>query len=460
MPNPKVRNQYFAQECKRIQNSEIQNIDDFSEIGAKTDGVSEGGVYSRVVTDADGNKVTKKYMLKAMDPSSMASEYVGANIARLYIGDSAPIVDLVRGNDGKIFVASEFIDDFETLKSLGERLQLPVECFPYGCVVDGDGELKSSAPHLQDIIDSHRPNYPKIKDAELVNIVSDYIQHGDAHDMNIGVRGKDKDVVDPTIDVKTTSLIDLSWSLRRSRAVGAEVSYNPYYSHNYDPQKTIKAIDQVLEITPQEIEQVTSPLFKNLEELYGQDNAVFRVEVSPDTPIITKGIDRIKNYIQKSLGDFGSKQTLEEVKDTMISSLEERSEALTEERKRLQDEVMFDHMWKENQEKGVDITTSDIGIEDSNPQIPSLESDNFIGGVNITNSSHVMLPQNPNLGDRPNAQLLPSSEVGQSQNLPESIIGGMAIVSTIKTLRTAFSSGNTSTKKGKKTNKKEPLKER
>lgn len=451
MPNLKVKNQYFAQECERIESSEIQNIDDFNEVGKKTDGVSEGGVYSREVIDSDGNKVTKKYMLKAMDPFSMASEYIGANVARLYIGDSAPVVDLVRGKDGKLFVASEFIDNFETLKSLSESLQLPPECFPYGCVVDGNGELQSAAPHLQSMVNDYRANYPDVQDAELVNIISDYIQHGDAHDRNVGVRG----LKDSTINVKATSLIDFSWSLRNARTAGSEITYNPHYSHNYNPHKTIAAIDQVLEVTPKEIEQVTAPLFKNLEEFYGQDNAVFKEAVPPSNyPLHI--MDLAQNAVQNALGlDWGNKQTLQEVKDNMISSLEERSDALVAEKQKLQDEILFDQMWKESQDKGVDFSSpSSMSLDSSkeyNPQISSSFNDYIAARENLTDIPHVTLPQSPALGRGPEMPSLPTTGVGQAHsNLPDSVMGGIAVVSAIQGLRKSFS-GNTATTK--KTNK-------
>ena len=322
----KYLNPDFDKERKRIEKSKIQNLEGFEKVGEKADGVSEGGVYS---------KNGQLYMLKAMDPYSTASEYIGANIARLYVGDSAPIVDLVRGKDGKLFVASKFIDNFETLKALGEKINLPQECFPYGCVVDTNGTLHPVVPYLQNMVTEHKKMYPEVRDAELINIIADYLQHDDAHDRNVGLRK-----LSPRIDVMATSLIDFSWSLRGERP-GSKITYNSEYSQNYNPQKTVEAIDRVLEVPPKEIEKITVPLFKNLEKFYGQDNLVF-IDAVPPSNYPYHIVDLVQKRIQGFLGvDWSSKKTLKEVKNNMISSLEERAGILRQEKQRLEEGVFF-----------------------------------------------------------------------------------------------------------------------
>jgi hypothetical protein len=320
----------FEKEARRIERSNIQSVNDYKKVGEKTDGVSAGGIYSKTFTDAGGETKTKLYMLKAMDPYSMASEYVGANMARLYIGDSAPIVELVRGKNGEVFVASEFIDDFQTLKSISKQMGLPKECFPYGCVVDGNGKLQPTAPHLQKILDSQKVKYPQINDAELANIVVQYLQHGDPHDRNVGLRRIG-------IDKYSTSLIDWSWSLRGSepdRAV-SERNYNPNYAHlpEYNPENTLAAIDAVLKISPEEMANVTQPLFNNLAQVYGKENAVFKEQVAPDSALISVGIGRLTDKLESLTGiNFSARKTLPEVQNAMISSLEKRAKILEQER--------------------------------------------------------------------------------------------------------------------------------
>lgn len=364
----------LKKEKKRIERSKIKDINQFTKAGDKADGVSEGGIYSRTVTSRDGTTKEELYMLKNMDPYSTASEYIGSNIARLFLGDAAPVVELVRGENGKVFVASKFIANFETLKSLSARIDLPKKCFPYGCVVDVDGNIYSTITYLQLSLVQGKKNNPQIENAELVNIVADYIQHGDAHDRNVGVI---KDVTQ--LDKYTTALIDYSWSLRGA-SPQSSIIYTDY-AKNYDADKVIKAIDKVLAISPAKIKKITAPLFKNLIKLYGEKNAVFKESVPPSNyplHILDLAQQEVQNFLNI---DWSNKKNLKEVQENMIQSLENRATILTNERSRIMNEL------RELYPYGRNNTSSEENFHEEvrpNFMIPNLENQETIY-LNISN---------------------------------------------------------------------------
>ena len=334
-------------ESQRIERDEIQNLEDFIQIGSKADGVTKGGVYSRPliingkpVLDNNGNPKTEKFMIKSMDPYSIVSEYVGAGIARIFLGERAPEVFLVKSENGEVFVASKFIENFETLKSLSERLGMPKECFPYGCVFGSDGKLHPITSYLSDIYTDclvNNPklnsnlNHPTINGAEEVAIIADYLQHSDAHDRNVGVKNIDV----PASISANAALIDFSWSLRGYNQ-NQPVYYDASYLANFDINNVIKAIDNVLSVSPKRLKMITKKIFKNLEKIY-KDDKVF-VQRVPPTDRVNHVLDIIAtDYLEMS---SGIPISLNEVKKIMFSSLDKRASVLRDEKDMLQAELV------------------------------------------------------------------------------------------------------------------------
>ena len=303
---------------KKNQPKTIKDISNYVKTGEKPDGVSEGGIYS--LKNENSDKKGPLYMLKKMDPYSAAAEYVGSHIAKLYIGNSSPTVDLVKGNDGSIYVASEFIPNFQTLKDFSAKLGIPKECFPYGCVVDQDGNHQPIVPHLQQqLLKNQITSNEPVSGAEEVNIVAEFLQHDDTHDRNRGISTHNKAGSTPTI----AAVIDWSWSLRGNNLDSPIV----YYSNNYDPEKVVLAIDRIVNTPLDQIKNSTEPLFANLKECYGSE-AVFNGGVSP------------RNYLQHLaslvLPTWTPNLNIDDLKSTMFSSLEKRSQKLEEEKIKLE----------------------------------------------------------------------------------------------------------------------------
>ena len=334
-------------ESQRIERDEIQNLEDFTQVGSKADGVTKGGVYSRPliingepVLDNNGNPKTEKFMIKSMDPYSIVSEYVGAGIARIFLGERAPEVFLVKSENGEVFVASKFIENFETLKSLSERLGMPKECFPYGCVFGSDGKLHPITSYLSDIYTDclvNNPklnsnlNHPTINGAEEVAIIADYLQHSDAHDRNVGVKNIDV----PASISANAALIDFSWSLRGYNQ-NQPVYYDASYLGNFDINNVIKAIDNVLSVSPKRLKMITKKFFKNLEKIY-KDDKVF-VQRVPPTDRVNHVLDIIAtDYLEMS---YGIPISLNEVKKIMFSALDKRASVLRDEKDMLQAELV------------------------------------------------------------------------------------------------------------------------
>lgn len=140
------------------------------------DGIEKGGIYTLN---------SEIYMIKEIDLIPTINEYVGAYIARLIVGDNAPIIILLKGDDGKVYIASKFILGFKTLIDFfQENNNLPSGCFPYSCAIDANGSI-----NILDYNDRESSLLsPIVYGAEAISVVMELIGYDDHNYYNRGVR--------------------------------------------------------------------------------------------------------------------------------------------------------------------------------------------------------------------------------------------------------------------------------
>ena len=140
---------------------------------------------------ADGSKSggfyrlnSETYVVKNLEPIFNIREYVGSNIARLIVGDNAPVVMFHKDSEDRVYTSSKFIKGFKTLnKFLIEDFKVPEECFLYTCNFDINGSINilSYKDQEADFIS------PAIKGGEIIEVLAQLIGCSDTYNYNRGV---------------------------------------------------------------------------------------------------------------------------------------------------------------------------------------------------------------------------------------------------------------------------------
>jgi hypothetical protein len=223
--------------------SRVFNLENFKFHSSKTIGIEDGSIYT-----LGGHK----HMVKSMDLDSTVRELVGSRVARMIAGYSAPEVYLVKDRKGKVYAASKYIEGFSTLKDYADSLGIPKDCFPHGCVIEQDGSVEHVNTYLLKRLSPGYKENISLPNSEEVELAINFLNHGDAHLANRGVRIKDKMVLG--------AIIDFSKSLGELKTV--------YLGENYNPEKMIIALDKLAAIPSETLDKTLNDCFIDLKECY------------------------------------------------------------------------------------------------------------------------------------------------------------------------------------------------
>ena len=190
------------------------------------------------------------YVIKEQDTQHTIKEYICSYIARIFIGENAPIVTLLKGRDDIIYSASKFIPGFETVNRFYEKgYNLPDGCFPYGCKIDSDGSI--IIINYGD--DSSNLTLPIIEGVEDVEVLIQLIGYNDDHACNRGIRNKSQ-----------ASLVDYGQCF-------ASILDSKNYIKNLNKKKIIAALDKIASL---KINSLISPIFKDIKTYYHNNEEV------------------------------------------------------------------------------------------------------------------------------------------------------------------------------------------
>ena len=126
-------------------------MDEFHKVGDKTQGVTVGGIFSKVKFFDDGDvcdaNVTatsdpELWMIKDDEFGRKIIEKISGPIYRFALGeDRAPEIKFIVNEDKKddLLIGSKFLDRFATLYDFLEKYNIPEDCMPYGCDVSYKG---------------------------------------------------------------------------------------------------------------------------------------------------------------------------------------------------------------------------------------------------------------------------------------------------------------------------------
>ena len=199
--------------------SKIFNLNDFQMIGEKPRGREKGAVYQSLENH-------KHYMIKKTDFNLTINGLVGSNIARFILGESAPKVNLVEGG----LIASEYIENFTTF---------------------------SAAFEINPTIMEHPGEYVG---AEEVAALIALVAHPDTHPRNMGMRKVNSNV--------HAAIIVFDLSLERKEE---SISY-PDYLYKFSPALMVKALDKVISISNEEINNILDASFDDLKDCYPKES--------------------------------------------------------------------------------------------------------------------------------------------------------------------------------------------
>lgn len=249
--------------------SHIKKLEDFKFVKSKKDllnlyGGEEGGFY-----ELD----SETYMIKEMTLESTINEYIGSHIVKLIIGDNAPTVSLVKDINGKVYIASKFITNFKTLYQFLKDHNLPEGCFPYGCISNDDGSIKTLKYNEEVYEESLLA--PIVHNYEALLVAMALIYYNDPHDNNKGVRINN--------GIIEAALVDYSKVFNTK-----DYRNSQDYVQSYDLEKTLVALKKVASL---KLEEILESLFVDIRECY-QD-----VQIDPLDLSISQIEENIKSTI-------------------------------------------------------------------------------------------------------------------------------------------------------------------
>jgi len=237
-----------------VSKDKIGKFENYKLFAKKPSGHQEGGVYKlRPEFVMPGEDPDTLYFVKKMDLEETVSEYVGSNIARLLLGESAPQVQLLRDQTGKVYTASRAIENFKTAKEHISDAGIPQDCWPNGCIIDENGDMLSVQSYMLGWVEYNQPKVQRFKDAEKISLTARFLEHGDMHMANLGVRQKE--------NVQIAAVIDFSWSL------GDKVELKPYELPPGSNDKVIGTFEAILE-RKKEIIALAEMLLAKAKEVY------------------------------------------------------------------------------------------------------------------------------------------------------------------------------------------------
>lgn len=193
------------------------------------------------------------YVIKEQDFDHTVNEYACSYIARLLIAENAPTVSLVKKANGAVYAASKFIPKFKAITSVFQQdLNLPRECFPYGCKLDQDGSVI-----IRDYRDNKdKPISPIIKGAEMVEVLIQLIGYSDAHDFNRGI-----------INNSQAGLVDYGQCFK------IYLDHTNYIK-NFNKEDIIAALKKISSL---KFHKIIPPLFKEIKSYYPV-NLLYKIE--------------------------------------------------------------------------------------------------------------------------------------------------------------------------------------
>jgi hypothetical protein len=183
----------------------IRPISDFVLYKAKDSGIAAGGIYKlKPELVKEGEDPDTLYFFKLMPTQQTMSELMGSNMARVLLGDSAPENYLVK-NGNELWTASKQIKNFITMFDFKELAKIPPDCWPNGCIVKENGQVERITSFMLNREGDNGSKVHIFQDAIKTQEVINFLEHGDAHELNYGVILDDGQ--------KKSALIDFSLSL-------------------------------------------------------------------------------------------------------------------------------------------------------------------------------------------------------------------------------------------------------
>jgi len=231
-------------------------LDDFSLKDSKV-GFEKGGVYRSLSNN-------KSYMIKEMIIDSTVNEFVASRLARLIMGDSAPLVNIVKDRDGKIYVASEFIDNFMDSHTFQKEYNIPDQCWPDGCIGWSNGQINTSNPSKVQKFDL--TNF-QLMGKELRELTIQFTGFSDHHKGNIGQRVLPENKIIAAI-VDFSQLDNAPYPVR--------VHYDKILGSNKILDKLdplIEALDKIVSIKTTDISKLLDSLFATLKKCYPNEHS-------------------------------------------------------------------------------------------------------------------------------------------------------------------------------------------
>lgn len=155
--------------------SDVMEFESFELVRKASAGINKAKIY---ILKNSTDKTN--FLIKQASLNSAINEYVGSSLARIIMGNNAPLVTFVQDKNGVIYTASRFIAGFKTLEEFLIDNNLPKECLNNGCITEADGSIAIvNAKH-------NTLAYPIISKQEEFDITMHLVKHREPHCSNKG----------------------------------------------------------------------------------------------------------------------------------------------------------------------------------------------------------------------------------------------------------------------------------
>lgn len=241
-----------------------KNLKNYTPTGLTKTGIEKGGIY-KLNNDL--------YMVKSMKALKTLSEYIGSNIARYFLGNTVPEVELITDDNGTIYTSSKFIKNFTSINDYfykiefflkllksGVNINLLEECLYTGCIVRADGLLECLADDYdyEETAQFSTSNEYRIISKALGlmerDVVNKLVEHGDLNFFNIGIIEENREFKAATVD--------FSDSLGNAEPYSTE---NKLKVYNFD--EYLNAVNKIISVPWADIAALIDKLFLEIEDI-------------------------------------------------------------------------------------------------------------------------------------------------------------------------------------------------
>ena len=229
------------------------------------------------------------YMIKQMGNENLIADYIGSYFAHYLIDERAPIVHLLKDEEGKVYTASKYIPNFY---GVDDYAVMSNDCLVKGCFIGKDGKI-----HPMEETQNPQSYIPT--DKEEVYAAAEFVSYPDFNGRNNGIIISDTGINFAVIDFdlsmtdlsKPLDLVDLE-NNDRHKLIAALKSVTNKISKEFIEESLNQLFDSIAKVISIEANELSAKKAQmaddliNRLEIYKTDIILLEIqEIINDSPV-------------------------------------------------------------------------------------------------------------------------------------------------------------------------------